>query len=247
MFIGYPRSGHSLVGSILDTHPNMWIAHELNVLKYIKKKESRSKIWARIIARGKWFKSRNYIWSRYSYKIPGLWQGQFTTLKVIGDKRGGASTRWLRKNPSLMNELQTTMGVPVKVIHIVRNPFDNIATRARGGNERQREVDEGRLIRTIKRHFLDIETVHQVKKSGRCEMLEIRNEDFVAAPGENLQMICEFIGVEVTAGYLDKASAIVKKSKTPGRFKVRWSEKAINEVKNRMKFYPFLQGYSFDD
>ncbi|PSP19753.1 MAG: sulfotransferase family protein [Cyanobacteria bacterium SW_5_48_44] len=30
MFIGYPRSGHSLVGSLLDAHPNIIIAHELN-------------------------------------------------------------------------------------------------------------------------------------------------------------------------------------------------------------------------
>ena len=36
VFIGYPRSGHSLVGSLLDAHPNVIIAHELDALKFVK-------------------------------------------------------------------------------------------------------------------------------------------------------------------------------------------------------------------
>src|SRR4051812_27120158 len=35
MFIGYPRSGHSLIGSLLDAHSNAIIAHELDALKFI--------------------------------------------------------------------------------------------------------------------------------------------------------------------------------------------------------------------
>ena len=35
MFVGYPRSGHSLIGSLLDAHPNMLVAHELSALKYL--------------------------------------------------------------------------------------------------------------------------------------------------------------------------------------------------------------------
>ena len=37
MFVGYPRSGHSLVGSLLDAHPNMIIANELNALDLFQK------------------------------------------------------------------------------------------------------------------------------------------------------------------------------------------------------------------
>ena len=35
MFIGYPRSGHSLIGSLLDVHPNAIVAHELDALKFV--------------------------------------------------------------------------------------------------------------------------------------------------------------------------------------------------------------------
>ena len=33
MFIGYPRSSHSLVGAILDAHPEIIIPHEFNLLQ----------------------------------------------------------------------------------------------------------------------------------------------------------------------------------------------------------------------
>ena len=32
LFIGYPRSSHSLVGAILDAHPEIIIPHEYNLL-----------------------------------------------------------------------------------------------------------------------------------------------------------------------------------------------------------------------
>ena len=38
VFIGYPRSGHSLIASLLDAHPEMVFSNELNVLRYIKYK-----------------------------------------------------------------------------------------------------------------------------------------------------------------------------------------------------------------
>ena len=36
MFVGHPRSGHSLVGALIDAHPNAVVAHELDALKYVE-------------------------------------------------------------------------------------------------------------------------------------------------------------------------------------------------------------------
>ena len=92
MFIGYPRSSHSLVGAILDAHPEVIIPHEYDVM-------------------GKWrgfspdrFQSRNNLFSAlhqlsmrqaafgirasanntnlignftYTYHVPDLWQGGY--------------------------------------------------------------------------------------------------------------------------------------------------------------------------
>jgi len=50
MFIGYSRSGHTLVGSLLDAHPEMVIAHELDALKYIMAGFGRRTIFSRGIS-----------------------------------------------------------------------------------------------------------------------------------------------------------------------------------------------------
>ena len=44
IFIGYPRSGHSLVGSMIDAHKNAIIAHELNFCQSIRKGCSRQQL-----------------------------------------------------------------------------------------------------------------------------------------------------------------------------------------------------------
>src|SRR6056297_1246638 len=36
-FVGFPRSGHSLIGSVLDAHPHAIISHELDTMGLIKK------------------------------------------------------------------------------------------------------------------------------------------------------------------------------------------------------------------
>ena len=50
--------------------------------------------------------------------------------KVIGDKKGGSTSNFL-KDPDKMNileEIGQVVQVPIKFIHVTRNPFDNIAT-----------------------------------------------------------------------------------------------------------------------
>lgn len=45
LFIGYPRSGHSLIGSLLDAHPDMMVSNRLNALHFFNKNYSRNQIF----------------------------------------------------------------------------------------------------------------------------------------------------------------------------------------------------------
>jgi len=93
-FIGYPRSRHSLLGSLLDAHPHMVIADEsnafgkwsLNPNKWMSnsiyayydtivhasvqaiKRGRRSKVFKESVANAT---------SRYRYYVPNQWQGTF--------------------------------------------------------------------------------------------------------------------------------------------------------------------------
>jgi len=52
-------------------------------------------------------------------------------LQVIGDKRGGETTMELTEKPekfSILKELNNTLGIPLKFLHVIRNPYDIIST-----------------------------------------------------------------------------------------------------------------------
>ena len=69
---------------------------------------------------------------------------------MIGDKKGGKSTLRLGERPELLDRLAATVAVPVKIIQVVRNPYDNIATmhrrapRASTGFGRGTDLHSGR-------------------------------------------------------------------------------------------------------
>ena len=49
MFVGQPRTGHSLVGALLDAHPNALIAHELDALKYVAAGDDRRRLYVLLV------------------------------------------------------------------------------------------------------------------------------------------------------------------------------------------------------
>ena len=97
MFIGYPRSSHSLVGAILDAHPEIIIPHQYDVIKYWNKyrpmtarktKMSKYHLFYDLHMLSKeqalfGSRSKNGKLQGYSYNVPGLWQGGHQTrIKV---------------------------------------------------------------------------------------------------------------------------------------------------------------------
>ena len=62
-----------------------------------------------------------------------MYQGVYKSyIDVIGDKSGGGSAKLLKDIPkqweSVYKKLKSVVGVPVKAIHVIQNPYDNIAS-----------------------------------------------------------------------------------------------------------------------
>ena len=51
LFVGYPRSGHSIVGALLNAHRDAVVAHELDAPPLIVGGCSRDELFSRILAR----------------------------------------------------------------------------------------------------------------------------------------------------------------------------------------------------
>src|SRR4051794_11065498 len=142
LFMGYTRSGHSLVGTILDAHPQAVIAHERAVFKVDRGDtidghplfDSRDEMFGAFVAasqRSSKYGKRGYRRTEPNRLIGGASNGEYTTLRVLGTKRGQETPLAWKANPQVFDDLFEMTGVPVKLLHVYRNPWDNISSMTR--------------------------------------------------------------------------------------------------------------------
>ncbi len=245
MFIGYPRSGHSLIGSLLDAHPNMIIAHELDVLMYIRAGFSKRQIYHLLLERSRVFAQGRRTRGNYFYDVPNQWQGRYKKLQIIGDKNGNGDIWRLNVVQGLLERLRDTMNINIKFIHVIRNPYDNISTICRKTKIHGRHLD---LMDSIGFYFSLCEKVQDIKQQIKCtDLFELRYESFIESPKKYLKELCHFLGADAPDDYLNDCAGIVFQSPHKSRYDTKWNQELIDLVKNRMKKFPFLEGYSFED
>ena len=143
-FVGHPRSGHSIIGSFMDAHPHMVIAHEFMLFKQLSIKSlalsSKADLFNTLYRNSVYdstsgWRNKDSNWKNYTLNIESLWQGRYDRyISVIGDKSGGATSAVYIHSPedfkAQYEQLQKTIGIPIKVIYCVRNPYDIAATSA---------------------------------------------------------------------------------------------------------------------
>lgn len=247
MFIGYPRSSHSLIGSLLDAHPEVVIAHEQDALRHVRPWYTRDQLFHLLLDNSRRFTAAGRTWTGYSYAVPGQHQGTFTRLRVIGDKRGAQSNRRLMLRPPLLDHLRRMVEVPLRVVHVSRNPFDNIATMAfRNNGERDDAVTEATLREAARQYFALVENAAQVRaRLAGDEWLDVRVDAFVADPRPELCRLCAFLGVEAGEAYLEACASIVFASTRRTRERFDWSPELIKDIQAEIARFEFLSGYEF--
>ncbi len=248
MFIGYQRSGHSYIGALLDAHPNTAIGMEVDALNLVDLNYNRNQLFFCLANNAKIFtKVLENVWTGYSYAVPESSQGKFNKLLVIGDKKGGKSTLRLGEKPELFEKLIKLTKLPVKVIHIIRNPFDNISTMCLRYIERGLPFDDKVFQSKIDRYFEKVEINNILRANNEYSIIEIYQEAFIANPKKELGKIIQFIGLNDVDGYLDKCASTTYKTPHKSRNKIEWSEEFKQQVQNKINKYSFLKHYSFND
>jgi hypothetical protein len=240
MFIGYPRSGHSLVGSLLDAHPDAVIAHELDALGFVRAGFRRNQLYALILANSRSIAAQGRTQTGYDYVVPGGAQGRFESLRVIGDKRGRTSMARLQRHPELLRRLLSVVRDPVRFVHVVRNPYDNITTMAK-----RRNVPLGE---SLENYFGLCRAVAAVKDQVPAEtVIDVRHENLVRDPKGTVKDLCNFLGLVPSDEYIEACASIVFSSPHRSRLEGDWTPELRGRVEEGMASFPFLEGYSWDD
>ena len=272
-FVGYPRSSHSVIGSLMDAHPNMIVAHECNIFVKWRRMHlnNRQRLYTVLYnnsyrnaytSRG-WRSSRR-VHKGYTLDVSGGWQGRFTKLKVIGDKSGGQASKRYKNSPAMFvdayHQLQKTVGVPVRAIHVVRNPYDMISTEVlywRSNFNRPHLIKlnatEEHKYSNIKSLAFHIDRTLALMKSAQtmirdCNLtvLEIHNVDFVHNPRDTMQRVCDFLDLECSEDYLQLSSNKAYTSVSRTRLLVEWPNNQRKRVFAEMHKYPSFKQYTFE-
>ena len=244
VFIGHNKSGTSMIGSLLDAHPNVVLSDEVDALQYVPAGFSRDQIFHLLLkgSRREFIKGR--VTARrlqsYSYLVPGQWQGRYDRLKVIGDSTSGSSTRRFAADPKLAERLEMLMGeIDVKFIQVVRNPFDPISVMMVRG---KRSFEN-----SIEHYFTSCEILaHMRERLDSSNLLALKYEDFIHDPEANLRKLCAFLGIQAHEDYMRASTSILYKTPDQSRQMVTWDPAWIEVVENKIAQYDFLHGYSYE-
>ncbi len=266
VFASYSRSGSSITGSILDAHPNVIIAHEFYLFTKLKDNpEAFSDKWHLfndLYMNSYWssidgLRTKKADSKGYSLDVQGLYQGQFNeSLKIIGDKTGADTANlfdnrpWLSTTP-YYKKLVNIIGIPLYVIHVVRNPYDLIATsttymgtKRRNASKENKLYDPVRLkiqTRTVFRRAAAIQGI----KDLNLPVLDVHLADLVTNPVDTIQSICDFLEIQCSETYLQKCQEKVFGSLSKTRNRLWWPRGLRDQVEEERKKYPFFSRYSF--
>ena len=274
-FLGHSRSGHSIIGTLLDAHPHMIVANEGRLFirlyedlfsetpHFTSKSAILNPLWKKSVYSYR-HGTRSNDKKGYTLSIDGLYQGTFVPpIQVIGDNNAGRTTDLFVDQPlqweQVFLKLKSLVNIPIKVLQVIRNPYDNIATAVlyksvgasrkvaavKHGNETL-EVDGHIMQYFINRYFNRAQAVQQIKNKFNLTLLEIHGEDLIENPKAIILSICQFLGVSCSDDYLESCSNKLFKSESKTRYKIRWSKEFISNVQESIMNFDNLKRYSFD-
>ena len=245
LFIGYPRSGHSLLGSLLDAHPDVAIAHGPNVLKDVGERGiGRRDLVETLLRRAE--QDADRIGGRratgYSYAVPGQWQGHVRTLRVLGAKAGEKATLALRRDPAVLTQLRRTLRTRLRLLHVTRNPFDMIARMASITKDGKPE----RTIEAATRFTARLaQTNARVVADHPDDVLTVRHESVIQRPREELLRVASFLGIDPLDDWVEACVAILFERPQQARHLVEWTPTEREAVEALIAEHAFFSGYTW--
>lgn len=268
-FVGHGRSGHSIIGSILDAHPHIVISHEYSLFHEwsttSKQDMNRGHLYSAIYNNSCYnarsgLRRQDAMKKGYTLHISNSWQGRYNnSIEIIGDKSGGMTTKMFKNHKKKViqafHEILAVIKVPILVIHAVRNPFDNIATmllykdhvRQSSSHTEQEYANIKGLRKQIVSYFNQVHSVVRMIKQLQLHVIEVHNSDLIYRPMRTIRRLCHRLKIECSKSYIRQCSRAVFKDVSRSRFSVKWTPKLIELVEKKSKKYSFLKSYSFYD
>lgn len=269
-FAGFPRSGHSLIGSIIDAHPQARVAHELDAMGLLNMNFSARQIVSLLDKKALEFTRHGRHWNGYCYYVEGGHHESAAPLRVLGDKKGDGAVRWIAKNPELLEALNSRFAYNNKWILVLRNPWDNIATMSlRKGRmydtlrmqatekaDFARRLTQAQQAGDIAEEALDDQiddyaklcaTVARIKQAtSPSDWFELAHEHFSTEPETVIEQLCGFLSLEPDTRYIENCARLVHPTPNASRALVKWPSAKQERVTALINEFSFLSRYAVE-
>lgn len=243
-FMGYPRSGHTLVAAILNANPNVMCSNQLNIYQGINDKIKILGGIDKVLNHIKMYSIKPETWKNTT-QIPHVPKRDIT---VVGDKTGHRTVDLLGTSPKLLGDFKSEVKVPVKWIHVVRNPFDNLATWAKLNHENKiKQRKKSNIVKELnnviaKYSQLNI-TIEKLKRSE--DVLTVNHEFVITRMHGTLEEICNFLEISFDPDWRDNVRNTVWNKPRTTRNRIKWEENQKKTVNDMIDRFPWLSGYQF--
>jgi hypothetical protein len=235
LVVGNARSGTTIVGSILDSHPQMLCANETMASMTFWQGLDRQTIFDEISRNS----HLNAISGRpsqgYSYAIETDSKVS-DAITVVADKIWNPALLFVAGNPHVLCSLEETTGCAVMLVHCVRNPFDVIATMHRRSGAPLRD--------RIRWYTMHCEAAQMLIERGDNPLLTVRHEEMIAVPGTVSAALFEWLGFPTDDAHLGRISDRVMPHPNRTRQAVDWPMELRQQVETIIARFSFLEGYS---
>lgn len=232
--MGYPRSGHTLVASILNANPNVMCSNQQNIYGDVK-----NKTFDGLMKEIKDGSNRGYF--KKSTRILHVPKQEIT---VMGDKTGHRTVEVLRNNPRKLGMMKSLVGVPIKWIHVVRNPYDNIATWARLNYKNRVNGNIKKELNDCINKYIELnETIAKLKRSE--DILTVTHEFVITRMHNTLEEMAKFLEISFDPQWRDNVRHAVWNKPRVTRRSIHWGQKQRGRVQEIISTYDWLKGYEF--
>jgi hypothetical protein len=239
LIIGNSRSGSTILGAVLDAHPNMVVANETIESGHLWRGLDGGKILAGIFQNAEQQaleSTRSAVCGQKSAWPPF----KKKEICVMGDKIWNPATLFLHGKYNLIPSLEKRVGAPVTIIHACRNPFDAISSmHLKSG------APIGDRIRWYSAHCEAVAAISERMPENR--FLHVHHEELIQRPSEALHNCCRFLDVPFSEEYLERCKPLLLDSPRQTRRQVSWSPEDSVRVKELMKLFSWLKIYSPDE
>ena len=230
-FVGHGRSGHTIISAILDSHPNVRVAEEQKyIAKWSQQGWTRDKIVPHLLSSGQG-KERKFK----ALPGSGAWTGEHKRL-AVGDKWGYDAVglvRTGRASVEVLKEFTDHMGMDLKVIHTIRDPYDNICAWLDSPKyKRMYGTGNSLYMKSIRQYTRFYEYADRLLK--RYDHFDLHNAEICADPRRVITEMAEYLELPVVEPWLTNAANSLFKRPNKRADRHDWPDKWVRNIDERV-------------